>query len=457
MENAIPPGLVEQVPQLVVMVLVVGAILAFMWKLWQSQSGLVKEIVSRHEGMEKEQMAVLDRNNEVIRQKVEVLRHLDSTIGDFGGEIRRLAEKIDPPYMREAMSHSIASPSAEPHLGIPGGVFEPAVEYNLKGLQQTGETSAWTIQRYGIDKLHDQGIKGAGAQVVVIDTGIDRNHPDLAPNFTMGVSAIPGETFADGNGHGSHCAGIVAADDNGTGIVGVAPDAKVYVVKGLSNAGSGTGDQLASAIRHAADLSGHRILSCSFGASGEDARITAAVRYAISKGHWLFAAAGNSGPGSINWPGALEEVVCVAALDNQDRVAGFSSANRFVDVGFGGVQILSTIPGGRWARYDGTSMSTPGVAGVAALAVGELLEAGRPIPPQSVMMEALYATCRDIGTPGRDNGAGYGLVQPAEFVAEMVKRAGGGVKPDPKPEPKPFTVSVAKLKADGYTSLVVEL
>lgn len=462
MDHFIPPGLVEQVPQLVVMLLLVSLIFGFMWKLWQSQSGLVKEIVNRHEAMEKEQMQVLANNTDVIGQKTSAINHLADILKDFGHEVRRLGEKIDPPYLREDMTHSIASPSPEPHIGVPGGRFEPDKTYSARRLFAMGEAAAWTVARYGIDKLHEAGVKGGGAQVVVIDTGIDPAHQDLKPNLAGGQSFVPSESYADGNGHGSHCSGIVAADDNGAGVKGVAPDAKVTAHKGLNNRGSGAGGWLANAIRSAADLSGHRILSCSFGADAEDSQISAAVRYAVGKGQWVFAAAGNSGPGSVNWPGALPEVVCVAALDQNDRVAGFSSANDFVDVGFGGVAILSTIPGGRYATYDGTSMATPGVAGVAALAVGELVKKGLPIPPQAVMAEVLYATCRDIGVPGWDNGAGYGLVQPAEFIAKLVEKVQGSQPPVVPPVPQPpagetRTINIADLQAKGVKRIVIEL
>lgn len=465
MENAIPAGLVDQVPQLVVMLLVVGAIIGFMWRLWQSQSGLVREIVHRHEEMEGKQMDVLARNNEVIAGHTGTLNKFDATVGDLGREVRRLGERIGttdfPLITQEPMTHRIASPSAEPHLGVPGGVFEPDVILSFKGLQQAGETAAWTVSRYGIDRLHAAGVKGEGAQVVVIDTGLDR-HPDLAANQDVASSQnfVPGETIQDFNGHSTHCGGIVAADDNGVGVVGVAPDATLVQMKALNNRGGGAGTWIAAGIRAAADLPGHRILSCSFGADGEDPQISAAVRYAVAKGHWVVAAAGNSGPGSVNWPGAMPEVVCVGALDDQDQVARFSSANDFVDVGFGGVQILSTINGNRYAKYDGTSMATPGVAGVLALGVGELLKRNLPVPNQAVMAEVLYATCRDVGVPGRDPGAGYGLVQPAEFVRKLVERVQGPGPVDPPPPPPAgdtHTINAAELKAKGVKRVVIEL
>lgn len=453
MENAIPPGLVEQVPQLVVMLLVVGAVLAFFWKLWQANTAFHDKWFERHEQAEKEQMTVIGSNTKASEHVATAVANLAERIGHSAGPDFPILSNPEPP-----LTHTISTPHPDASIGVPGGRFEPDVTYSRNALLQAGESAAWTIAKYGIDKLHAAGIKGAGARVVVIDTGVDADHPDLAANVDRPScrSFVPGESFADGNGHGSHCMGIICADDNGGGVVGVAPDAKVSVAyKGLSNAGSGGDNGLANAITTAADLPGHRIFSMSFGSSQESRAISNALRYAKAKGHWLVAAAGNAGPGSVNWPGALPEVVCVGATDPNDRVAGFSSANEFVDVGFGGVQILSTIPGGRYAPMSGTSMATPGVAGVLALAAGELVRLGLPIPDQDVMAAVLYATCRDVGDPGRDNGVGYGIVQPAEFVAALVKKAGGGgpKPPTPSDPPAEWSIDYNDLTADAKARL----
>lgn len=352
--------------------------------------------------------------------------------------------KLQTPSL-DTLTHEIHSMNNShtdiPGIGVPGGHFEPAMPYSLRQLQQAGETRPWTHERYGIPALHRLGITGKGAVVVVVDTGVDGVHPDLAANLDLPASRsfVPGESLNDLNGHGTHCSGIVAADNQGIGTLGIAPDAVVVNMKGLSNRGSGAGAWLGGAIRAAADTPGHKIFSLSFGAAGEDRQISDAIRYAVSKGHWVCAAAGNEGPGSINWPGAMPEVICVGALDNQDRVAAFSSANDNVDVGFGGVEILSTIPGNRYARYSGTSMATPGVASVLALAKGELERLGKPIPNQQAMAEVLYATCKDVGVPGKDPGAGFGLVQPAEFIRRL---AGAAPLPVPPKPAEPVRIAV---------------
>lgn len=419
----IPPELAHNVPQLVVMVIVVSAVLLFGWRALR----LVVEMIGGGMGRIE---AALTRMAEELRALTGATKSQATTFDTLTHEVH-------------AMSHH-----EDLQIGVPGGRFEPEIEYSRAKLQQmqSSDRAPWTHKLGGIDQLHARGIRGKGAVVVVIDTGMDARHEDLNANFDLGRSrSFTGEPLTDVNGHGTHCTGIVCADNQGIGTLGVAPDALSIHGKGLSDRGSGAGSWLAGAIRYCADISGHKIFSLSFGAPAEDRAITDAIRYAISKGHWVVAAAGNSGPGSINWPGALEEVVCVAATTPTDTVASFSSANDFVDVGWGGTSILSTLPNNRYGEMSGTSMATPGVAGIAALAAGELLRLGLPIPTQKVMAEVLYSTAKDIGTPGRDPGAGHGRVQPAEFIAELVRRVQAGQpKPDPKPEPKIHRVTVPK-------------
>lgn len=429
----------------------VAICLYFSWSVIRQQQQVTRDVMGSHKEIVERQNKLMDswwdrhetaeeKHRETQEKQTLALIELSDNVALNSVALRRLADKVQAEIPTlESLAHEVYTmahndPTADLGIGVPGGRFDPDLTFSAAKLQQAGETAAWTHARYGIPDVHNVGVRGKGAVVVVVDTGVDGNHPDLASNLDLGRSRsfVPNQALHDANGHGTHCGGIVAADNQGIGTLGVAPDATVIHCKGLSNQGSGDGNWLANAIRHAADLPGHKIFSLSFGASSEDPRISAAIRHAVSKGHWVVAAAGNNGPGSINWPGALPEVVCVGALDRDDRVAKFSSANDNVDVGFGGVDILSTIPGNRYAEYSGTSMATPGVAGVLALAVGELLKAGQPIPSQQVMADALYATCKDVGAPGRDPGAGYGLVQPAEFIRRLV---GGVIPPVPKPEP----------------------
>jgi thermitase len=221
--------------------------------------------------------------------------------------------------------------------------------------------------------------------IAIIDTGIDSNHPDLtnkmrrhANGAVYGYNTLNNTTNAlDDNGHGTHCAGIAAAEiNNGVGIAGVAAwnpnvaNSRAYVqlmpVKVLSSSGSGSLDAVARGITWAADNGAH-ILSLSLGAGAGSQQLQDAVNYAWTRGCLVVAAAGNGGSSSPNYPAYYTNCIAVAATDSSDRLASFSQYGSWVDIAAPGVGILSTIPNNRYASYDGTSMACPHVAGAAAV------------------------------------------------------------------------------------------
>lgn len=237
---------------------------------------------------------------------------------------------------------------------------------------------------YGASNFIPSG--GGGVQVAVLDTGIYRDHPDLSrrvadcADFSQMKNSFVNGVCSDGHGHGTHVSGTVAADGgpNGTGIYGVAPETQIFSYKVLSDRGSGYADDIARAIRYAADQ-GAEIISMSLGGPASSLELDA-IRYAAGKGVLIVAAAGNSGPNldTIDYPGAYAEVVAVAAIDANRRVADFSSRgipvygtnasidDREVEVAGPGVQTESTANTGGYAVYSGTSMATPHIAGLAA-------------------------------------------------------------------------------------------
>lgn len=232
--------------------------------------------------------------------------------------------------------------------------------------------------------------RGQGVRVAVLDTGIDSTHPDLAGKVVECHNAMDGgASCADDNGHGTHLAGTIAAAVDQKGVVGVAPGVSLVAVKVLDKEGSSS---LTSVIKGILWSANHNIqvANLSLGAPTGFIFLRLATIYAKAKGVVLVAAAGNSGK-SVEYPAGYPDVIAVSAGDRKDRIADFSSRGTKVEFIAPGVDILSTVPGGRWEAWDGTSMATPHVSGLAALAVARgsrgldavrsaLKSAARPLP-----------------------------------------------------------------------------
>lgn len=247
--------------------------------------------------------------------------------------------------------------------------------------------------------------KGSPAVLVgVLDTGIDINHEDLAPNVYVNLNEIPGNGIDDdGNGfiddtngwdffnedntvfdnasqdtHGTHVAGIIAASQNTTGISGVAPEIKILPLKFINNGQGYTSDVIA-AIEYCKQM-GVKIINCSFGGSDNNP----ALREAMESSDILFVcAAGNDGkdlttnpvyPASFNLP----NMITVAATDNSGKIASFSNFGSLVDIAAPGKDILSTVPGNRYGVLSGTSMAAPHVTAAAALIKSHLSDSQVP-------------------------------------------------------------------------------
>lgn len=211
--------------------------------------------------------------------------------------------------------------------------------------------------------------QGAGIKVAVIDTGIDLTHPDLVgriglrKNFANAASGI-----LDLEGHGTHIAGIIAANMNTTGVVGVCPQCTIMVGKVVNDNGLAIISWEVDAIRWATD-NGAKVINISLGGVQFSQAEQDAVQYATNREVVIAASAGNRNNNTKEYPGALNSVIAVAATNPQDRKASFSSYGpNWVDVAAPGEGIFSTVPTGlKYASYSGTSMAAPMVAGTAAL------------------------------------------------------------------------------------------
>jgi len=236
---------------------------------------------------------------------------------------------------------------------------------------------SWGVKRIGAGIVHDDGNTGEGVKVAIIDTGIDYTHSDLDDNFgtLLGYDFVNDDDDPmDDAGHGTHCAGIVAAEDNDEGVVGVAPEAHLYGVKVLDSTGRGSSSDVIAGIEWSED-NGMQVISMSLGGGGYLESMEAACDAAYTAGIVIVASAGNSGNppargDNVGYPAGYSSVIAVAATDSNDIRASWSSTGPAVELAAPGVSIYSTIPGG-YDTKSGTSMACPHVAGTAALAIGE--------------------------------------------------------------------------------------
>jgi major intracellular serine protease len=218
--------------------------------------------------------------------------------------------------------------------------------------------------------------KGKGITVAILDTGCDLTHPDLKDqiiggrNFTNDDNGDP-DDYKDYNGHGTHVAGTIAAIQNNNGVVGVAPEAKLLIIKVLDKKGSGQYEWIINGINYAIEQKAD-IISMSLGGPVDVPEMHEAIQTAVQHNILVVCAAGNEGDGNDStdefaYPGSYNEVISVGAVDLNRNSSRFSNSNNEVDLVAPGEKILSTYLNGTYATLSGTSMATPHVSGAMAL------------------------------------------------------------------------------------------
>ena len=281
----------------------------------------------------------------------------------------------------------VAALSRNPHVDyaeldyIAEAFFVPNDTYfagNQWGLENTGQTIK------GVTGVVDADIDGptawdttaGGVKVAILDTGTDQNHEDLSSKVVLQRNFTDSPTINDLYGHGTHVGGIVAAiTNNNTGVAGGCPNCQLMNGKVLNDSGSGAYSWIASGITWATDNRA-KVINMSLGGSVKSTTLERAVNYAWNKGVVVVAAAGNSANPSKTYPAAYTNAIAVAATNNKDQKASFSSYGaKWVDVAAPGENIFSTFPNhpykiNKSLGYDfgsGTSMATPMTSAVAAL------------------------------------------------------------------------------------------
>jgi len=265
------------------------------------------------------------------------------------------------------------------------------------------QTIGWGIQKLNIVDLHQKGFTGKGVKIGIIDSGCDLSHPDLKiqsfKNFTESNSA------EDTSGHGTHVAGIIAAQGNNYGVLGVAPDAEIHVYKALDGS-SGTIKGVIDALKSAID-DGMDIINMSLGTPSEVSGLEKLCKKAQSKGISVVVASGNSGMQENFYPASYDSCLAVGAIDENMKVAYFTTYGQQLDIVAPGAEILSTYLKGSYAILSGTSMAAPFVSGCLAL----MKQSGIDLNYKNITESTI-----DIEKPNLDVKSGYGIMNPSKSI-----------------------------------------
>lgn len=289
--------------------------------------------------------------------------------------------------------------------------------------EQWGQAMIKTPEAW--DTTHDGSL-----YIAILDTGITQNHPDVTPKVDQWVNFTWSRSRYDRNGHGSHVAGIAAAvTNNNMGVAGTGYDARLYSVKVLDDYGSGYYSWVSNGVYWAADHYAD-IINMSLGGTSSSTTLENAVNYAWNKGVVVVAAAGNGGNTSPHYPAYFENSIAVAATDQNDQKASFSTYGSWVDIAAPGVSILSTVPGSSYSSWSGTSMATPHVSGVAAL-----VKATFPGYNNQQIRNQIETTADNI--PGTGTYWSEGRLNAQAAVGGAIPPTPTPVPPTPTPEPTP--------------------
>lgn len=335
----------------------------------------------------------------------------------FAGELDSYSYGVAVISLPQGATVSMAvAAAAEPDIKLPAVwpnyynyLTEDVSEIKaVAGPSDPGYANQWQHDYIGTNYAWAAGYKGQNVKVAVIDTGLQKNHEDLSNNADTGknfVNNAPGTDYNNDNGdHGTHVAGIIAADDNGKGGVGIAPDARVrgYCVF-PADGGADSADVMRAV--NAAVQDGNDIINMSLGSALYSADYEKVIQAAYNKGVAVFVASGNEDIGANAYPAAYKGAISVGAVDQNGARAVFSNYGSTVKLSFPGVHIYSTLPTG-YGYMSGTSQACPAAAGTAAV----ILSADESIrkKPGKGKVDALLSKMKASTTKCTSSGMGAG-------------------------------------------------
>lgn len=255
---------------------------------------------------------------------------------------------------------------------------------------------------------------GEGVKVGIIDTGIDAGHVDLKNRIAdyVNFTAAGGpEDIDDENGHGTHVSGIVAAEKNGVGVVGVAPEAKLYIAKAFDKTGKTTYPAIAKSLNWMMDKQVD-VINMSFSSDLSTKEYANLIAKVHQSGISMICAAGNEGElgdNTIGYPANFRDTIAVTAVDINKRITDFSSTGTAAEIAAAGKDIYSTYLDNGYATLSGTSMATPIITGAVAILQGKgMRRYNRKLTPDEIRL-LLNIYTEELGAGGRSHQYGYGL------------------------------------------------
>lgn len=374
----------------------------------------------------------------------------------FGGTLESYSNEVAVINLPKKATVALAiAAAAEPDIKLPA-VWPNYYNYLYDDIYATTTDSLilsdpdykwqWQHDYIGTRYAWAAGFKGDGVKVAVIDTGLDRNHEDLKDNAIDGknfVNAAGGTKYnADNQTHGTHVAGIIAADDNKKGGVGIAPDATVQGYCVFPASGGAKTSDVIDAINDAVAANDIDIINMSLGTAYYSALYETALKAAYEAGVAVFAAAGNEDSDTYAFPAAYASTISVGAVDENSTRAYFSNYGKTVTLSFPGVKIYSTYPTGKgegngnYGYMSGTSQACPAAAGTAAV----ILSAREDIRKQTgkAKVNALLSAMKSSTTKCAGSGMGAGttylpgvlkiatdMTAPETPVIEVIEKVNG--------------------------------
>lgn len=295
-------------------------------------------------------------------------------------------------------------------------VFGALSEVKDWGLVQNNIPEAWKTS------------KGEGVTVYILDTAAYTNHPDLKENFIGGKNCSNSLSPDDLQGHGHHVFGIIAASENGVGVIGVAPKTKVFLVKVLNDSGIGSEFSIADGLKFCYEQKTSDLCQCkpdiicmSLGSDSPMSLVHDWIKRLTSLNVIVCCAAGNTGQEGVCYPAKYEETIAVAAYDKNGEIAGFSTFGDEVDFAGPGVEIYSTYLNGQYALSSGSSQANPFIVGIISLLLSkhrkqESITGKNDCKTVEQVREHLQKYAVDKGALGKDKKWGFGAINAAGLI-----------------------------------------